>query len=252
MKITVNADDFGMSASINQAIIGLFDQKLINSATVMANMPAFDEAIELIHDRKIEKKIGIHLVLTDGESLTKEIKSIEYLFAGKALLKNKFKYNPIFVNRRVRKVIYYEYAAQIEKLISNGIQINHIDTHHHVHEYFLITHIIMDLMKKYSIPSLRILNNTEHSIQPLNTIYRKTFNLYLKIKQVNNSDLFGNHKDIKTHIRNSEGLAGKQIEIMVHPLLSKEGIIVDKISENEINTSFVEELSELSQYLATK
>lgn len=43
-RIIVNADDFGMSSQINHAIVEAFQKNLISSTTMMANMPAFDEA----------------------------------------------------------------------------------------------------------------------------------------------------------------------------------------------------------------
>ena len=42
-KIIVNADDFGMRAEVNQAIVDAFEQRLISSTTLMANMPGFGE-----------------------------------------------------------------------------------------------------------------------------------------------------------------------------------------------------------------
>lgn len=71
---------FGLKSSDNKAIVELFDKGLINCRTLRSNMPGFDEAVELIHNRTLDKKIGIHLVLTDGLLLTQEIKSINLFF----------------------------------------------------------------------------------------------------------------------------------------------------------------------------
>ena len=66
MNIIVNADDYAGSSTINKAIIELFNNGIVNSTSIMANMPAFDEAVELAHKYKITDKIGVHLVLTEG------------------------------------------------------------------------------------------------------------------------------------------------------------------------------------------
>ena len=42
----INADDFGLSSSVNK-IVESFNNGLINSTTLMANMPGFEEAVEL-------------------------------------------------------------------------------------------------------------------------------------------------------------------------------------------------------------
>ena len=46
--IYINADDFGLGTSVNKAIVECFNSGIINSTTLMANMPGFDEAIELL------------------------------------------------------------------------------------------------------------------------------------------------------------------------------------------------------------
>ena len=66
----VNADDFGLSPRVNEAIVRAFDEGLISSTTVMANMPAFAEASAIARDRGLLDHVGAHLVLTEGEPLT--------------------------------------------------------------------------------------------------------------------------------------------------------------------------------------
>lgn len=51
--IIVNADDFGCSKVINQAIMTCLDRGLISSTTIMANMPGFHEACELANSRAL-------------------------------------------------------------------------------------------------------------------------------------------------------------------------------------------------------
>lgn len=82
-KLFINADDFGLNASVNKAIVESFNSGLINSTTVMANMPGFEEAVNLIHEYKLDRNIGVHLVLTDGLPLTEEIKSMNLFFSKK-------------------------------------------------------------------------------------------------------------------------------------------------------------------------
>ena len=68
-KIIVNADDFGMSAEANRAIVEAFENNVISSTTLMTNMPGFEEACELAHRRRLLGKIGLHLNLTSGYPL---------------------------------------------------------------------------------------------------------------------------------------------------------------------------------------
>ena len=236
----INADDFGLNASVNKAIVELLGKCLINSTTLMANMEGFSEAVELDHQHNLEDRSGIHLVLTDGTPLTEEIKSVSFLFNGKDEYR-KFRYRLVLFGKRYRKLIYNEFAAQIEMLQKNNIPITHIDTHHHIHEVFTITKIILELRKKYNIPSIRILNNLENSTKIYKRIYRHFINYYIKSKKANYSDLFGNRSDFIEILNNRPStIRKKSIEVMVHPDYNYEGEIIDKVGSNKFDFSFLE------------
>ncbi len=241
-NIFANADDFGLSSSVNKAIVELFDKKLIYSTTLMANMPAFDEAVELACKHELTNKIGIHLVLTEGSPLTEEIKSINFLFKGKTSFKV-FKHLIFIFKKKYQKLIYNEFAAQIEKLQSKNIPITHIDTHHHVHEVYIITRILLELQKKYKIPSIRILNNLQKSSKLYKKIYRNLINNYIKRNHANHSDFFGNQADFLLKLKENPTLIEqKTIEIMVHPDYNSDGKLIDKAGDNEYDLIFLQSL----------
>jgi len=49
-RLIVNADDFGRSASINQAVIRAHREGILTSASLMVNEPACDEAAALARE----------------------------------------------------------------------------------------------------------------------------------------------------------------------------------------------------------
>ena len=67
-KVIINADDFGYSTAVNLGIINSFKKGVLTSATLMANMPGCDEAIELAKENP-SFGVGGHLVLTCGAPL---------------------------------------------------------------------------------------------------------------------------------------------------------------------------------------
>jgi len=241
MDITINADDFGLNASVNKAIIESFDKGLINSTTLMAIMPGFNEAINLARKHNLTQKIGVHLVLTEGIPLTKEIKSIPFFFNGKEEYK-KNKYRLFFPNKKLRKLIYDELSAQIAEVLSNNITITHIDTHHHVHEMYGICKILVSLRKKYNIPFIRILNNLENPTKIYKKIYRNIINYYLKGSNSNFSDFFGNQYDFISTLKKNPTFLNNKIEIMVHPDYDENGVLIDKEGKN-FDFSFSESLN---------
>ena len=236
--IFVNADDLGMSSSINRAIAKSFDCEIINSATLMANMPGFEEAIYLIHFRKLESKIGIHLVLTEGVPLTELVNS-ENLFFDKNDILRRYHYKKLlFLTRQQRNYIYNEFRAQIEKVKKNGITITHLDTHHQIHDLWSIINIMLCLLKEYNIPSMRILNNLNKSRYYYKNAYRDLINAYLKFRKANFTDYLGNQLALLTILEKNPTFFkdnNKKFEIMVHPDFNDRGQLIDKVANTNIS-----------------
>jgi chitin disaccharide deacetylase len=234
--IKINADDFGLKSSVNKAIIEAFDKNFINSTTLMANMPGFEEAIDMIYKNKLLGKVGVHLVLTEGVCLTEKVKFLKYLFKGKEIFKKQMNRNFFFFDKVDKQLIYRELAAQIEKVQNCGISITHLDSHHHVHEFIGITNILLALKRNYHIPSIRILNNLEKPYKIYKHLYRANVNLYLKSKGANYSDFFGNQLDFQLNYKKRPSfIKNSSIEIMVHPDYNHEGKLIDKVNKSMID-----------------
>ena len=62
-KLIMNADDFGLSEAVNYGILKGFQDGILTSTTIMANMPGFDHAVEMAKQHP-EMHIGVHLNLT--------------------------------------------------------------------------------------------------------------------------------------------------------------------------------------------
>src|SRR5574344_1268555 len=73
-KIIINADDFGYSHSVNEAIVECFKRRYITQTTIMTNMPFYDEAITYAKENNLMDKIGLHINLDEGFPLTDDIK----------------------------------------------------------------------------------------------------------------------------------------------------------------------------------
>ena len=69
-KFILNADDFGMSDSYNQAVLEGYSFGLLKSASLCANGEAFDNAINNIIPNCPNLSVGVHLNIIKGKSLT--------------------------------------------------------------------------------------------------------------------------------------------------------------------------------------
>jgi len=153
--LIINADDFGYNLDVNKGIIDCFEIGCLTSATIMANMPAFDDAVNYSKNNK-RLSVGLHLVLNTGKPV-----------AGRNLVpdlideKSGCFENEDLVIQKARKCklpfeqIKYEFSAQIEKLLDNGIVPSHIDGHQNIIQYPQPYWALMQLIDKYKIKKVR-------------------------------------------------------------------------------------------------
>ena len=130
----MNADDFGLTAGVNRAIIELHGVGLVTSTSLMARADATDEAIEFAA-RTPTLGVGCHIVLVDGEPVLSR-EQIPTLIDSRT---GRFPHSlNTFVARlftgRIRPAeIEAEAGAQIDSLKHKGVRLTHVDTHKHTH-----------------------------------------------------------------------------------------------------------------------
>lgn len=185
-KLIVNADDFGISSGVNRGIEQAFQFGTLTSATVMANMPAFEDAVS-IAKRNQGLGIGVHLNLLRGKPLL-PVSSIPTLTNRDGYL---VKEVGVFIKKMFLKKIELseiekELRAQIEKTLNAGIKVTHFDSEKHLHCYPAIFKIAVKLAKEYKINRLRYINEScliPKEENKLNGTFRKLANnQYYKAK----------------------------------------------------------------------
>lgn len=223
MKIIINADDFGLTETSTLAILDAFNKGYISSTTMCANGDYFDEALELAKENNLNKKIGIHINLTEGKPLTREI-SQDSLFCHNGKFHGEInRYRPL--SRKQKKEVYDEVKAQIERIKKSGLNITHADSHHHIHTSIFITPTILKVLKRYDIKKIRMHRNIG-DISIIKKIIKKSFNLWLRSNTFTTADYFGSIDDcIVDSIANKSGI----LEIMVHPDYNEKGQLIDNV-----------------------
>lgn len=209
----INSDDFGYSTEYNKAIYLAFQKNLISSTTALVNFEAgLNDAITYIERNLIDKNaVGIHLNLSEGVPLTKEMRN-NSRFCKNGAYKSQ-KTGPTFhLNDKDRKCVYREIQAQMDLFISKfGFQPSHIDSHHHLHAEWAITRCVVSLAKKYRVESIRLAQNTGKTAIH-KKVYRNFVNRHLRLKGFKLTDKFGDIDDLFISGLNPN----KNYEIMVH------------------------------------
>ena len=154
-RFILNADDLGMSKAVNKAVMDGFSNGILKSASLVANGKDFEDAINNVIPQCEGLGVGIHLNITEGFSLCRDLTTLtdsdckfnnSYL---KLLIKS---YNP--KEKEFLNDVEREFRRQIESVISKT-KVTHIDSHQHVHSIPKIFEIVARLAKEYGIKNVR-------------------------------------------------------------------------------------------------
>ena len=154
MKVVVNADDYGASSEVNGAILEAFERGLISSTTLMANMPAFEEACVLAREKRVADRIGLHFNLTTGTPLTIGIRRSP-TFCGADERFHLSVRGGMLLSTSDRELLKEELAAQWKALGEHGLEPVHMDSHHHRHYSWSVLGTVVAMSRSLGIRALR-------------------------------------------------------------------------------------------------
>ncbi len=231
--IIVNADDFGISDIVNQAIIRSFEFGIVSSTTIMANMPAFDNAVDLAYKNKITDCIGLHFNLMEGTPLTATIRECPRLCKDGENLS--YKRNSVFRWSKKEKIaIREEFCAQYDKVVRAGIIPTHLDSHLHVHTEIPLFLVIRDLIKDKNICKIRRSRNLGVSVKVMP--YKYIINTLYRMSKLTMTRYFTEY-ETQNRIIND-------IELMCHPTIDlKTDNLIDAMTGKQLSFNYPELIS---------
>ena len=135
-RLIANADDFGLTAGVNRAVLELHAAGVLTSTTLMAHARATENAIELARTTP-SLGVGCHVVLVDGEPVltANEIPSLVNQRTGRFFDSLATFLTRLYTGRIRPAEIEAEAAAQIAFLQSRGLPLTHLDAHKHTHMF---------------------------------------------------------------------------------------------------------------------
>lgn len=238
-KCILNADDFGMDTTRNNAVLDGYLRGFLKSTSLTANGGAFEDAVKRVIPACSGLGIGVHLNIIEGKALTSKLYKLtnesgsfnnSYI---QILLKSE---DSEFINQSET-----EFRAQIERVLKYT-KISHIDSHVHVHSIPRIFELVCKLACEYDIKQVRsqfekfymISNLSKHTNlkYPINLIKIALLDLFTVINKKNVLKYGLNTNDYVlgvgyTSMMDSEtvleGLAGLKnyeditAEVIIHP-----------------------------------
>ena len=137
-RLIVTADDAGLHRGMTAGAIRGHLEGIVTACSVSANGRDFDDAAARLLDVPT-LEVGVHLTLVEERALTTgqpmPASHIRFLFS----LKN----------------VETELRAQIEKVLSTGLRVTHLNGHQHLHQWPSVFAIVTRLAAEYGIGYVR-------------------------------------------------------------------------------------------------
>ena len=152
IRLLVSADDFGSGPGRNRGIIEAFLHGIVTGASLLANGPAFADAVALARAHALP--VGVHLNLSEGRAVSGPIAGItdpDGRFPGKGELRQRLLADTFDATAAAR-----ELRAQIAHIRAAGLDPDHLDTHQHCLLFPALTAIVADVAESSGIKPLRL------------------------------------------------------------------------------------------------
>lgn len=154
--VVINADDFGLSPSVNRAIIQAHQRGVLTSTSLMVTGDAFEEAVALAKANP-NLAVGLHLVLTCGKSALPP-RQVPHLVNAQGEFSNSAAWAGLRYqfSRAARRELKQEIRAQLEKFRQTGLPLSHVDGHLHLHVHPLVLRYLAELAPEFGIRYVRL------------------------------------------------------------------------------------------------
>ena len=179
-RLIMNADDFGFSDHTAEATIDCLKSGVLSSATLMANMPAFEKAAAFAVQHP-EFSYGAHLCLTDERPVSNPA-DIPILVAPTGRLWPTREFIKRASSGRIRPGdICREMLAQLLLIRWAGIEMTHVDTHGHVHKFPIVLLALRNALRTSGICIVRRMQNLYYHAPSLSKrCYNNLVNLLVR------------------------------------------------------------------------
>jgi hopanoid biosynthesis associated protein HpnK len=155
-RLVVNADDFGRSSAINEAVIRAHREGILTTASLMVNESAAAEAVALANAHP-KLGVGLHLTLVRGKAALPPERAPDLVNS-----RGEFSQNPVaagfryFVSRTVQAQLQQEIQAQFERFERTNLKLDHVNGHLHMHLHPTVFAILIRSAAEWGITHLRL------------------------------------------------------------------------------------------------
>jgi predicted glycoside hydrolase/deacetylase ChbG (UPF0249 family) len=226
-RLIVTADDLGLNLTTTGAVIQSLRDGMVSHASLIVNMPVFDQALELVLANRLERRIGLHFNLTEGAPLTDAMRRQAGFCMDGEFTRRDFYAGLRPLSGDTTRAVAEEARAQIALARSRGIPLSHFDSHNDVHLIPNIAAIAVAIVRESGIARVRPARNCGTRQGILRFVLNRRYNAWLRRKGLRQVRYFGTVDDfvwLAARRRLGEDCSA---EVMTHPFPDPGGTIVD-------------------------
>jgi predicted glycoside hydrolase/deacetylase ChbG (UPF0249 family)/methylase of polypeptide subunit release factors len=154
--VILEADDLGLLYAFNEGIRSAYRTGSLTSTCLRANGYAYEHALSEVLPSCPKLGVGVHLCLNEAAPVASP-KRVPALLDGAGNLRPGY----LWLMRLARtgegiRQIEVELRAQIEKVAADGVSIDHVNSHQHVHMIPAIFRLTCRLAREYGIRCVRL------------------------------------------------------------------------------------------------
>ncbi len=206
IKLIINADDFGLTKSVSDAVLSAHREGALTSATLLAGAEYAGYAASLARGCP-RLSVGIHFQLVAGRPVTRDLSRVRTLIDENGMFPRNFIdfFKKLHTGRINYAHIKTELINQVKKAMALGVKISHADSHQHLHMHPFVIGPVVEVMREAGIHKLRnpveVFNYSLHrplklsagniiKIIYMNPLYKKWFNGKLSSSNILFPDIF--------------------------------------------------------------
>lgn len=162
----MTADDFGLSAEVNEAVEKAHRDGVLTAASLMVSGAAAQQAAEIARERPT-LRVGLHLVLLEGRPTLRPQQIPELVQPNGMLRADMVRLAFDLAGKpEVRRQLKREIAAQFAAFARTGLPLDHVNTHKHFHMHPIVAAQVIEVGRQFGMRALRVPREPGHAMAP--------------------------------------------------------------------------------------
>ncbi|MFI2753060.1 ChbG/HpnK family deacetylase [Cellulomonas sp. P22] len=155
--LIVTADDLGLTAGVNRAVQRAHLEGIVTATSLLAVGRAFDDAATMLRATPT-LELGAHLAIVGEDPPLLSPREIPTLVDRRGAFP--LSYRTVVARGLTGRLdpddVRRELGAQLERVLSVGVPVTHVDTHQHTHLWPAVGDVVADLAREHGIGAVRL------------------------------------------------------------------------------------------------